>query len=82
MFGSWKEYRDYLLENMIRPDLQEIFRKRWVGQDGDDWYQEHVVEVLVNDTVGTKNSNMKSMMEMKRKNESGYFARKREAGNY
>lgn len=82
MFTSWKEYRDYLLEHLIRPDLQDIFRKRWKGQDGDDWYQEHVVEVMVNDTVGTKNSNMKSSLEVKRKQAEGYFSRKREAGNY
>lgn len=82
MFSSWKEYRDYLLEKLVRPDLQDIFRKRWKNQHGDEWYQEHVTEILVNDTVGTKNKNMLSAIIMRHKNESGYFARKREAGNY
>lgn len=76
MFGSWKEYRDYLLENLIRPDLQDIFRKRWRGQDDDGWYKEHVQEVLVNDTVGTKNINFASNRQIKDKVKRGVYAKK------
>lgn len=76
MFTDWKEYRDYLLEKLIRPDLQHIFVKRWQGQDGEDWYREHVTEVLVNDTVGTKNSNFKSTKDLKDKVRRGVYVAK------
>lgn len=76
MFGSWKEYRDYLLEHLVRPDLQDVFRRRWRGQDGDDWYKEHVTEVMVNDTVGTKNMNFQARKAVVGKIENGTYERK------
>lgn len=82
MFGSWKEYRDYLLVHLIRPDLQSIFTKRWVGQDGDAWYREHVVEVLVNDTVGTKNHNFETKIQMREKINSGKMSFEERYGKY
>lgn len=75
MFSSWKEYRDYLLEKLVNPEFQEIFKNRWKGQDGDDWYQEHVVEIMVNDTTGTKNANAKSrraLLQKPKKEKKGF----------
>ena len=82
MFGSWKEYRDYLLVHLIRPDLQEIFINRWKNQEGDDWYQEHVVEVLVNDTVGTKNHNYAIKLRMEQKINNGKMNFEERFGKY
>lgn len=76
MFGSWKEYRDYLLEHLIRPDLRDIFRKRWRGQDDEGWYREHVTEIMVNDTVGTKNMNFASRRKVVEKTNNGYYVKK------
>lgn len=55
MFKDWKEYRDYLLEHIVKPEYQDIFRKRWEGQDDTYFYKVHVKEVIVNDTCGTIN---------------------------
>ena len=34
MFKDWKEYRDYLTENLIQQkDYKEIFKKRWAKDD-------------------------------------------------
>lgn len=82
MFTSWKEYRDYLLEHLIRPDLQDIFRKRWQGQDDDEWYICHCQEVMANDTVGTKNGNMRNAKELKSKIKNGYYDDKRKRGDF
>lgn len=57
MFKDWKEYRDYLLVNIVKPEYWELFRKRWKKQAGDDWYKVHVRECIVNDTYGTINHN-------------------------
>lgn len=82
MFSSWKEYRDYLLEHLIRPELQDIFRRRWKGQDDDEWYMNHCAEVMANDTVGTKNGNMRNAKELRRKAESGFYDEKRKRGDF
>lgn len=76
MFGSWKEYRDYLLVHLIRPDLQKIFVNRWKDQDGDAWYREHVTEIMVNDTFGTKNMNFQSRIKVVEKTKNGYYEKK------
>lgn len=56
-FESWKEYRDYLLEKLIPLEDRETYLKRWKNQEGDDWYQTHVREIILNDTCGTLNKN-------------------------
>lgn len=56
-FKDWKEYRDYLLVHITKREYWELFRKRWQGQDGDDWYRVHVKEVIINDIDGTVNQN-------------------------
>jgi predicted phosphoadenosine phosphosulfate sulfurtransferase len=60
-FASWRDYRDYLLENLIEPQHHETFRKRWAGEpDEDQWYRINVKEVMVNDIDGTIFSNFRS----------------------
>lgn len=59
MFKDWKEYRDYLLEHLVKPELWELFRKRWKGQDTVEWYKVHVRECIVNDLDGTINTDLK-----------------------
>lgn len=57
MFKDWKEYRDYLLVHIVKPEFWDLFRKRWKNQDGEDWYKIHVRECVINDTCGTINHN-------------------------
>ena len=58
-FKDWREYRDYLLEHITKPEYKELFRKRWEGQDSEEWYRIHVKEVIINDIDGTVNDNEK-----------------------
>ena len=76
MFKDWKEYRDYLLVHLIEPKYWEHYRREWKGQDGDEWYQCHVQEVILNDTCGTLNGNTKSKIETQRKIKEGKFFEK------
>ena len=62
MFKDWKEYRDYLLVNLIDPSYWNHFRTEWKGQTGDEWYKAHVHEIILGDTCGTINKNAKSRM--------------------
>ena len=71
MFASWKEYRDYLLMKIVKPEYWEVFRNRWKGQDGDTWYKIHVKECIINDTYGTINRN-----EIIRQAQVGYKRKK------
>lgn len=56
-FKDWKEYRDYLLVKITKPEYWDLFRRRWKGQDSEDWYKVHVKEIILNDIDGTNNSN-------------------------
>lgn len=65
MFESWREYRDYLLENLIvEPEHKEIFRRRFASSDRrytDPELQTALAKmqigsILVNDYHGTKES--------------------------
>lgn len=71
-FMDWKEYRDYLLVHITKPEYWELFRKRWQGQDGDDWYKVHVKEVLINDIDGTVNQNHQYQVYSKGRLEGKY----------
>lgn len=64
-FASWKEYRDYLLIHITKPEYWNLFRERWRGQDGDEWYKIHVKEVVLNDIDGTVNTNKMFQMRTK-----------------
>lgn len=66
MFADWKEYRDYLLEHIVQPQYRDLFRRRWQGQDGEEWYRVHVAEAIVQDIDGTANANFKSHMNLKK----------------
>lgn len=72
MFRDWKEYRDYLLEHLVKPEYWEIFRKRWKGQESEHWYKVHIREVIVNDIDGTINA---SRMLSTSEGEGGYDKR-------
>ena len=71
-FASWKEYRDYLLENIVKPEYWELFRKRWRKQDGDDWYKVHVQECIINDIDGTMNNNKMATINSARSRQSDH----------
>lgn len=64
MFGSWIEYRDFLLEKLIAPEHQPKFRKHFTTQDryyeevlGDKLYKAQVQSILTNDYHCTKLKN-------------------------
>ena len=59
-FKDWKEYRDYLLVHITKPEYWDLFRKRWKGQDNDEWYKVHVKEIILNDIDGTNNINARN----------------------
>lgn len=75
-FKDWKEYRDYLLVHITKPEYWDLFRNRWENQTGDDWYKLHVAEIIVNDIDGTKNQNKKSNDRMKQKAKEGAYFKK------
>lgn len=79
MFKDWKEYRDYLLFHITKPEYWELFMRRWEGQDGDFWYKTHVHEILINDIDGTHNGNKKSTYRLKQKGEQSYYHNKDKA---
>jgi len=61
MFGSWKEYRDYLLEKLIlNPDWKAAFTKHFEFQEpifgklGDKMYKAQVQSIVTNDWEMTK----------------------------
>ena len=64
------------MENLVRPDLRKEFLKRWKNQDGDEFYQEHVTEIMVNDYTGTKNGNFVSRRNLVRKINNGVYEKK------
>ena len=72
-FASWKEYRDYLLDKITQDQYKDLFRMRWKGQDGDEWYKVHVKEILVNDIDGTINGNARSKFRISTRRENGYY---------
>ena len=59
-FRDWKEYRDYLLVKIVKPEYWDLFRRRWKNQTGDEWYKVHVKEIILNDIDGTNNANASS----------------------
>ena len=67
MFKDWKEYRDYLLQHIVKPEYIELFQNRWKKQDGEDMYKVHVKELLVNDIDGTINGNARANLRNKAK---------------
>lgn len=71
-FTDWKEYRDYLLVNIIQPKYWDLFRNRWKNQTGDDWYKVHIREILVNDIDGTINGNASTKFRLHDKSAPGH----------
>ena len=66
-FKSWLEYRDYLLEHIVKPEYRQLFRNRWKNQTGDEWYRVHVKEIVLNDIDGTNNANARSRFRVRDK---------------
>ncbi len=75
MFSSWKEYRDYLLENLLDNDpdpvraknFKERFRKRFAEDDalyghiaGDSLTKVQIASILTNDWEFTKLNNFRA----------------------
>lgn len=68
MFGSWKEYRDYLLEKLIGNEDWKANFRRFFKQDeaqfyhaiGDALIKAHVSSILTNDFEGVKIENMRA----------------------
>lgn len=58
-FKDWKEYRDYLLLHIVKPEYHSLFRKMWKGQDDEGWYRVHVSQCIINDIDGTLVANEK-----------------------
>ena len=71
MFTTWAEYRDYLIEKLVRDDLKPKFRKMFKGQEGEVWAKEHVREVLLNDWEGTNNQNFADKINFDQKSVKG-----------
>ena len=78
MFSSWKEYRDYLLENIIDPQYQDGFRKRWKSDlEGDDRiYRAECIEILKNDLTGTVHKDNTGRVNHKVREERGLVCTK------
>jgi predicted phosphoadenosine phosphosulfate sulfurtransferase len=72
-FKDWKEYRDYLLVNLVKEEYWELFKRRWVSQNSDDWYKVHIKELLVNDIDGTINLNAKTNFRIKQKKDNNAY---------
>lgn len=66
-FKSWREYRDYLLLNLVQERYWELFIRRWWNQNDEDWYHTHIWEITCNDIDGTFNANHKLAMKCKDK---------------
>lgn len=66
-FKDWKEYRDYLLIHITKPEYWDLFRNRWKGQDDDEWYKIHVREIIINDIDGTINDNHSASIRKNKK---------------
>lgn len=67
MFKDWREYRDYLLENLISEEYQARFRnkfesmeRRYPHEVGVGMYRAHINSILTNDVEMTKLQNWES----------------------
>lgn len=75
MFKDWKEYRDYLLVHIVKPEYWDLFRRRWTNQNDEEWYKTHVQECVLNDIDGTINANMASKKRLQHKKENNKFGK-------
>lgn len=75
-FKDWKEYRDYLLVHITKPEYWDLFRNRWKGQDGEEWYKVHAREVIINDIDGTSNMNQATHNRVIEKAKKGFYYNK------
>lgn len=75
-FKDWKEYRDYLLVNMVQQKYWDLFRNRWKNQNTEEWYKVHVKEIIVNDIDGTINKNSSNSIKLKERAKNGHYKNK------
>lgn len=86
MFGSWREYRDYLLEKLIEnPDWVNTFKKKFIKHDevygdelGDKLFKMHIKSILTNDWECVKIGNYErapANIELKRRRKAEKNAR-------
>lgn len=70
MFSGWREYRDYLLENLVEdPNHKEAFTRKfakldilyWEAVDKDRLYKAEITTILHNDFEGTKLENFRNI---------------------
>lgn len=71
-FKDWREYRDYLLVHITKPEYWDLFRNRWKNQNDDGWYKTHVKEIIINDIDGTINHNYGLQVASKKRLNSIY----------
>lgn len=64
MFTDWKEYRDYLAENLLPPEGRGVLQKKFAKMDAkfseDVYYQTCISSILLNDYYGTALNNFVS----------------------
>jgi len=72
MFGSWGEYRDYLVDKLLTdPDIQKVFKKKFQKMDMDfagmanpeSRYKAEISAILANDFEMTKIDNFTSKVQ-------------------
>jgi hypothetical protein len=71
MFGSWREYRDYLLEHLITEEDKRLLFRRQFAQLDDAYLPElrdkitkaEIASILVNDYHGTKLGNFRTSLQ-------------------
>ncbi len=56
-FKDWEEYRNYLLEHIVKDEYHDLFMRRWKKQNDEEWYKVHCKELVLNDIDGTINHN-------------------------
>lgn len=59
VFGSWREYRDYLLNTIVAPEYRDGFLKCWKSQvDSEEIYRLNAIECIKSDVTHTLNNDI------------------------
>lgn len=59
-YNTWKEFRDFLLQNIPQPEYRERFKNRFQGQpENEKIYQQQVGQLLLNDFENSKSIDLK-----------------------
>jgi len=69
-YKTWKEFRDFLLENIPNENQREQFRVRFGRQKQDEWtYQAQTGQLLINDFEGSRSFDTKKDEKVQREKE-------------